>query len=94
MFNNGQKEARNMLASLEDLPKELVLLKTRRKIKASASNTISLAISLLIVQRTKVDHQSKALARKGTRVRSRKAFWQHGKILTKTQTLMLIRKQT
>jgi hypothetical protein len=82
-----------MQANLEDLPRDLVLLKTRRKIKTSVSNATSLVISLLIVQKTKVDHQSKALARKDIRVKSRRAFWQHGKILTKTQTQMVMRKQ-
>jgi hypothetical protein len=62
-----------MQASLGDLPRELVLLKTKRKIKANVLNTTSLVISLLIVQKTRVDHPSKVLARKDIRTKSRRA---------------------
>jgi hypothetical protein len=81
-----------MQASLEVLPRDLVLLKTKRKTKASASSATSLVILLLTAQRTRVDHPSKALAKTDIRVKLRRTFLQLRKILIKTQTLMEVRK--
>jgi hypothetical protein len=69
-----------MHESLEVLPRKLVLPKRKRKNKTSALNATSLGISLLTVQKIRIDHPRKLLARKNIKVNSKRGFLQLGKI--------------